>query len=72
MVADLQQAVGQFVMYRYFLADEEPDRALFVAVSAETYGRVFAAGAGRLLRDEIGMPLLVVDTATEEVVRWIK
>lgn len=72
MVADLQQAIGQFVMYRFLLADDDPGRSLFVAVSAETFGRVFAAGAGRRLRDELAMPLVVVDTTTEEVVRWIR
>ena len=37
IVADVQAALGQFIMYREVLADKEPDRALFLAVEEEVF-----------------------------------
>src|SRR5437588_32673 len=36
-VADLQQALGQYTMYRVVLAEQQPDRPLFLAVSHTVY-----------------------------------
>src|SRR5437762_2216979 len=59
MVADLQQAVGQFVMYRSFLRRVDPERALVLAVSQGTYERVFAGEPVAGFREELNMPLVV-------------
>ena len=71
LIADLQQAVGQFAMYEDVLAQLEPDRALYLAVPIE----VLEA----LQRDEVGALMLrrrlsrVIGFApkTEEIVQWI-
>src|SRR6185437_6832889 len=39
-VADLQQALGQYTMYRLALADQQPDRPLFLAVPEEVYNGI--------------------------------
>lgn len=70
-VTDLQQAVGQFVVYRAFLRRVEPKRVLYLAVSSEIYAEVFKAGAGDLIRTDVGLRLVVVDVKNEEVVRWL-
>ena len=42
-VADLQQAVGQFVVYRTVLETVEPRRKLYLAISSEVQQRVFSS-----------------------------
>jgi hypothetical protein len=71
MVADLQQAVGQYVVYRSFLRRIEEERALYLAVSSETYERVFEPPPGQLVREDVGIRLVVIDVGREEVVSWI-
>jgi XisH protein len=36
-INDFHAAVGQFINYRYALADLEPDRKLYLAISLATY-----------------------------------
>jgi hypothetical protein len=70
-VTDLQQAVGQFVVYRAVLRQVEPDRVLYLGVSRDVYTQVFVPPTGELVRLDVGVRLVVVDVATEEVVQWL-
>jgi hypothetical protein len=69
-VTDLQQAVGQYTVYRAILRRVEPDRKLYLAVSNEIYNRVFVPITGQIVRSDVGIQLIVVDVATEEIVLW--
>jgi XisH protein len=40
-VNDFHGALGQFINYRYALADLEPDRKLYLAISSATYEGIF-------------------------------
>lgn len=70
-VTDLQQAVGQFVVYRAVLRQVEPDRVLYLGVSQDVYTQVFVPPTGDLVRQDVGVRLVVVDVTTEEVVQWL-
>src|SRR5437660_1477839 len=45
-VADLQQALGQFTMYRLILAEQQPDRALFLAIPVAVYDGILSEQLG--------------------------
>jgi hypothetical protein len=70
-VADLQQAVGQYAVYRAVLREVEPERTLYLAVSTDAYEQVFAQPTGELVREDLGIHLVVIDVGSEEVVSWI-
>jgi hypothetical protein len=70
-VADLQQAVGQYAVYRAVLRRVEPDRKLYLAVSKDVYDGVFVPPTGELVRSDLAIQLLVVDIANEEIVSWL-
>jgi hypothetical protein len=70
-VRDLQEAVGRFVVYRALLAQTEPDRPLFLAVSAQVYDSVLAEPLGRLITADVRLRLLVFDARQQKVVRWV-
>lgn len=49
-ITDRERALGQFVFYEFLLADQEPDRALFLAIPDGAYDVIVKkrARCGRL------------------------
>lgn len=41
-ISEFHTALGQFINYRYALADREPDRVLYLAISYNTYRDFFS------------------------------
>ena len=70
-VRDLELAIGQFVFYRYLLIDFEPVRVLWLAIPEEAYLSVLGDADGADLLKHVGVKLLTVNPAREEVVRWL-
>jgi hypothetical protein len=70
-IRDFQEAVGQFVVYRALLAQTEPDRTLFLAVSTRVYDSVLSEPVGQLVAADVRLRILVFDTHQQKVVRWI-
>jgi len=68
---DLQEAVGQYVIYLAVLSRLQPDRQLFLAVSAEIYHDLFEEPIGQLMLEAERIPLLVFDPEKETIERWI-
>jgi hypothetical protein len=67
---DLELALGQFLLYRSILDEQEPDRALFLAIAAEA-AEVLDEPIGQLLIAKHLIQAMVFDAQKEEVVRWI-
>ena len=70
-VRSLEEAVGQFAIYRLLLAATDPDRVLYIAVSASTYRGVLADQFGQLVISELNLRLVVFDQQQERIVQWI-
>lgn len=68
---DLENALGQYVLYRRILNRTEPDREIYLAVHELVYLNLFEEPVGKLLIEDEQVRLLVFDHATQEVVRWI-
>lgn len=71
-VRDLQEAVGQFVVYRAILSKVEPERTLFLGVSPQVYDSVLSEPVGQLVAAEVRLRILVFDPHQQKVIRWIK
>jgi len=70
-IADLENALGQYFVYRAVMARTEPDRILYIAIHKEVFLDVFEEPLGQLLQEDYRVPLIVFDIAAEEIVRWI-
>ena len=70
-VADLQQALGQYLMYRLALVEKHPDRPLFLAVPTEAYNGILSEPLGQLTVIGMNLRLVVFDPLGREVLRWI-
>ena len=68
---DLEEALGQFVLYNYVLSRYQPDRKLYLAVTKEIGERVFEEEAGQILIEENVIKLFTFDPIKEEIVKWI-
>ena len=70
-MADMERALGQYVLYRIFLKRLEPDRELFLAVPQDVLEGLFLRTAGQgFLEDEHGK-VFGVDNEREEIKRWL-
>lgn len=70
VLTDLQQAIGQFLLYRTWMRRTDPDRLLYLAVDVETAVGVFAQGFGRIVADDVQIRLIVIDMTAERIVEW--
>ncbi|MBD2608617.1 XisH family protein [Scytonema hofmannii FACHB-248] len=68
---DLEEALGQFVLYAHLLKRYYPEHILYLALSEDTRKRVFEEEAGQTLLEDGIIRLFTFDTVKEEIVRWI-
>lgn len=68
---DLEDAVGQFVVYEHLLSRYDPDRRLYLAVSDEIHQSVFQEEAATVLIKDSVIRLLTFDSRQEVIVEWI-
>jgi hypothetical protein len=70
-VQDVKEALGPYVMYLTYLAELEPERKLYLAISMKAYHDIFSLEAVQLLVKRFTIPLIVVDIERQEIVVWI-
>jgi len=70
-VKDLEQALGQYVLYRQILNEMSVERNLYLAVSQPTFNAVFTIELGQLLLKNQVVKLIVFDDESEAIVQWI-
>ena len=70
-VADLEEALGQFLLYDLVLRRMEPHRQLFLAVPEKTWKGIFCDALGEIVLHERAVRLLVIDPQQEVIIRWI-
>ena len=70
-VKDLEQALGQYILYRQILNEMGIERNLYLAVSRPTFNSVFTIELGQVLLKNQIVKLIVFDDESEEIVQWI-
>ncbi len=70
-IVELEQAIGQYVLYRLLLNQVDPGREVYLAIPDNTYRELFSEPIGELVIRDLPLHLLVVDVKREEVKRWI-
>ncbi len=68
---DLEQAIGQYVLYSLLLGKVDPEREIYLAVTDTVYDELFNEPVGELVVNELPMRLLVINTKRAEVQQWI-
>ena len=69
-ISEFHLAIGQFTNYRYALADEDPERTLYLAVPQNTYNDFFKLPFIQSVVRRSQLNLLVYDIEQEAIVQW--
>jgi len=70
-VHDLEEALGQYIIYEDILELSEPERNIYLAVREEVYLDIFSEPLGQLLLRKKRLKLIVFDFSREIIIRWI-
>jgi hypothetical protein len=70
-VKDLEQALGQYILYRQVLNEMQSDRSLYLAISQPIFNSVFTIELGQVLLKNQIIKLIVFDDKSEAIVQWI-
>jgi hypothetical protein len=70
MVADMEKALGQYLIYRSIMRRRQPDRELFLAIPKSIAG-LFDEPLGHLLLEDYNLRVLVFHPKQREIIRWL-
>ncbi|MGK7898674.1 MAG: XisH family protein [Xenococcus sp. (in: cyanobacteria)] len=70
-INDLENALGQYILYQNILQSTEPERILYLAIRAEIYNDLFTEPIGQLLLNNQQIKLIVFNSKAQELVQWI-
>ncbi len=70
-VDDLENALGQYLLYRSLLQRRHPDRTLYLAIPMDAFNGVFSAELGRVAREDYTLKLVVFDPVQEVIEQWL-
>ncbi len=68
---ELESAIGQYRIYRCFMRIVAPEHKLYLGISDLAESSFFRKLSIQYLVRQEKLPLLVVNTATEEILKWI-
>lgn len=70
-VNDLENALGQYILYYEILLDKQDDRVLYLAIKKSAYEEIFEEPIGKLLLKRKILNLVVFDEKKEVIIQWI-
>jgi hypothetical protein len=70
-IADLEQAIGQYMLYRVLLNRIDPDRQIYLAITDYVYSDIFSEPIGEAVVNDLSLKLIIIDLDKAEVSQWI-
>lgn len=70
LVKDLEQALGQYIMYGQVLKMQNSDRLLYLAIAETVFLDFFSEELPQLMIELNNLKLLIFDPDLEEIVKW--
>ncbi|MGL6341491.1 MAG: XisH family protein [Waterburya sp.] len=70
-INELENALGQYILYRNILEETEPERLIYLAIRKSTYQEIFSEPIGVLTIQKSQLRVLVFDDDQEEIIQWI-
>lgn len=69
-VSDLEQALGQYLLYEDLIKQLYPERLLYLAIRESTYNNFFQEELVQIVIQSRHLKLLVFDENQEAVIQW--
>ena len=70
-IANLEQAIGQYSLYRLLLHQVDPQRTLYLGITDIIYDNLFREPIGELVIQQLPLNLLIIHSETVEVQQWL-
>jgi XisH protein len=70
-IQDLENALGQYILYQNVLQKIEPDRVLYLAIREAVFHKLFEQEVGQILLENKILKLLTFNPETEVITKWI-
>lgn len=70
-VTDLEQALGQYLLYEDLMRIQYPDRLLYLAIRDTVYESFFQEEIVQIVLESRRLKLLIFDEIQEVIVQWI-
>jgi hypothetical protein len=71
VIARLEEAIGQYVLYRLLLNKVDPAREIYLAVTDVIFEKIFSEPIGEVVINDLPLQLLIVDSEKAEIQQWI-
>lgn len=71
LMQDLKEAVGQYLIYRGYLEESEPERKLYLALGEKIYLEFFQMRAVQFVVQKYQLSMIVVNLDKEEITTWV-
>lgn len=72
LIKDLEQAIGQYVLYRLLLEQIDPGREVYLAITDTVYEDFFSEPIGELVINELPLKMIIVNSQRVEITKWIR
>ncbi len=69
-VNDLENALGQYILYSKILEEEQPERVIYLAIPVNVFRDIFSEPIGQILLRKTDLRLLVFNPKEEVIVQW--
>ena len=69
-MADLENALGQYILYRNIIEELKPERTLYLAVHEEVFATIFEESLGQMLIRKNHLKLVIFSKTEEVIVKW--
>lgn len=70
-VSDLEQALGQYLLYEDLMQIQYPDRILYLAIRSTVYNTFFQEPIVQIVLERRRLHLLIFDETQEAILQWI-
>ena len=70
VLTDFQQAIGQYLLYRSWMRQTDPQRWLYLAVDVDAATSVFSQELFQMVADDAHLRLIVIDLDAERIREW--
>ena len=69
-VADLEQALGQYILYSNILEEQKKPLTLYMAIRYDTYCQIFSEPIGLLVTRKNNIRLVIFGPKKEDILEW--
>lgn len=71
IIAETQDAIGQFIMYQTVMADFDANRVLYLAIEDEIFENEFSEALKKLIIEQLAIKVLIFNAKKGEIVKWL-